>query len=63
VKNIETYVMRWSDIIHINRKKLSYLGNVLKTKDVDAKAILQQEYSTLDLSGIFSSISQTQDKP
>lgn len=56
-KNIETYVMLWSDLIHNNKKKLSYMGNVLKTEDVDAKELLQKEYPNLNLSDIFSSIS------
>ncbi|TSK08796.1 MAG: hypothetical protein FPO08_05705 [Geobacter sp.] len=58
VNNIEIFVLKWSDIIHANRKKLSYLGNVLKTEDVDAKELLQKEYPTLDLSGVFSSLNQ-----
>ena len=61
-KNIDTYVMRWSDVIHNNRKKLSYLGTVLKTEDVDANELLQKEYPSLDLSGLFSSINQTSGK-
>jgi len=55
-RNIETYVYKWSDIIHNNRKKLSYLGNVLKTVDVDAKELVQKEYPELVATGLFSSL-------
>lgn len=55
-RNIEIYILKWSDILHSNRKKLSYLGNALKTEDIDAKEMVQKEYPSLDLTGIFSFI-------
>lgn len=62
LKNIETYVMKWSDLLHINRKKLSYHGSVLKTEDAKAEDILQTENPELNLSGLFSSLNQTSAK-
>jgi len=58
-KNIETYVMKWSDLIHINRKKLSYHGSVLKTEDANAEDILKKENPELQLTGLFSTLNQT----
>lgn len=55
-RNIETFVYKWSDILHNNRKKLSYLGNVLKTEDVDTKKLVQKEYPELITTGLFSSL-------
>ncbi|RII31310.1 MAG: hypothetical protein CXR30_00395 [Geobacter sp.] len=53
---IEIHVMKWADILSNNRQKLSYLGNVLNTEDVDATEMVKKEYPALDMTGIFSSI-------
>lgn len=52
--NIETWVIKWSDLIHNNRKKLSYLGNALKTKDQNVKDVFEKEFSDIDISNLFS---------
>ncbi len=53
---IEIHVLKWADILSNNRQKLSYLGNVLKTEDVDAKELVQKEYPNIDMTGLFSSL-------
>ncbi len=52
--NIETWAIRWSELIHSNRKKLSYMGNALKTKDQNVKEIFEKEYSDIDISNLIS---------
>ncbi|WP_054031236.1 ATP-binding protein [Desulfatitalea tepidiphila] len=56
VAEIYTYVMNWADIIHTNRKKLSFLGNILKTKDRTTREVFEKDYPEIDLSGIISEL-------
>jgi len=46
-KNIEVYVMEWSEIIELNKRKLTYLSNQLEIKDKSVKDKFEQEYATL----------------
>ena len=54
--NIETWVIKWADLIHINRKKLSYMGNELRTKDQSIKDIFNKEYSDINISNLISTM-------
>lgn len=40
---VEIWIMTWMDIIDMNRKKLSYLGNVLKSSDVNTSNNIENE--------------------
>ena len=51
-KDIEVYVMKWSDIIANNTQRLSYLGNQLKTRDVTVREIFEKNYPELDTSNL-----------
>lgn len=44
---IKLYIMQWSELIEINRKKLSYLSETLNIKAVDAGEKFQKEYPNL----------------
>jgi len=46
-KNIEVYVMKWSELIEQNKRKLGYLSNQLEVKDKSVKDKFEQEYSEL----------------
>ncbi|MFT3823685.1 MAG: ATP-binding protein [Chitinophagaceae bacterium] len=46
-KNIEIYVMEWSELIEQNKRKLGYLSNHLKIKDTSVNEKFEAEY--LDL--------------
>jgi hypothetical protein len=46
-KNIEIYVMKWSELIEMNKRKLGYLSNKLNIKDVSVKEKFEKEYSEL----------------
>ena len=48
--------MKWADIIHTNKKKLSFLGTLLKTKDRSVSEVFEQDYPEVDLSGIISEL-------
>lgn len=54
--NVTAYVMKWSNLIHSNRRKLSFLGNFLKTKDQDVKEVFISDYPDIDFSGIVSNL-------
>jgi hypothetical protein len=51
-KDIEIYVMKWSDIITDNKQRLSYLGNQLKTRDVSVREIFEKDYPELDITNL-----------
>lgn len=53
-KPIETFVIKWSDLIHHNRKKLTYLSNALKTKDRSAKDVFESEFSEIEIENLES---------
>lgn len=44
VADITIYVYEWSDIIAENRRKLSFLGNVLRAQDTDIRNMIQNDY-------------------
>lgn len=46
-KNIEVYVMEWSELIEQNNRKLGYLANKLKIKDKSVKIKFEKEYAEL----------------
>lgn len=46
-KNIEVYVMEWSELIQQNNRKLGYLANKLEIKDRSVKIKFEKEYSEL----------------
>ena len=60
VGNIYTYVIKWSDLIHSNNRKLSYLGNILKTKDRDVQEVFETDYPDIDISDMVSNLSCVQ---
>lgn len=46
-KNIEVYVMSWSEIIELNKRKLGYLHQQLTIKDKSVKEKFEEEYPEL----------------
>ncbi len=46
-KNIEVYVMEWSELIEQNKRKLGYLSSQLQVKDMTVKKKFEKEYSEL----------------
>lgn len=46
-KNIEVYVMEWSELIEQNKRKLGYLSNQLRIKDKSVNDKFEMEYSEL----------------
>jgi len=48
--------MKWADVIHANKKRLSFLGTLLKTKDRSVSEVFEQDYPDVDFSGIISEL-------
>lgn len=46
-KDIEVYVMEWSELIELNKRKLGYLSTQLNVKDKSVRQKFEEEYSDL----------------
>ena len=62
VKNVEVWALKWSDLIEENRRKLTYLGNVLHTKDREVREQWEREFPDVDLQKLRSVLSLTKRK-
>lgn len=58
-KKIELYVYKWSELIHSNKRRLSYLSNILKTKDRDIKDVFEKDYPDIVISDLVSTLSNS----
>jgi hypothetical protein len=56
---VEVWIMTWMDIINMNRKKLSYLGKVLKTSDKDTSSSIENDLKEIKNNKIRSRLSTT----
>lgn len=45
---VEIWVMKWSDLIERQKRKLNYLSTNLSIKDVDVDAIAQRDFENID---------------
>jgi hypothetical protein len=61
-KPVEVWAIRWSDLIEINRRKLSYLGNVLNVKDRDVKSVFDSEFADVPLGKLKSVLDRSKTK-
>lgn len=48
-ENIEVSVIRWSELFENTKRKLSYLSNVLKTKDIDIEEKTKKDFSEIEV--------------
>lgn len=47
-KNVEIWVMKWSDLIENVKRKLSYMSNILHTKDVDVQEKASRDFEEIE---------------
>lgn len=47
-KNIEIWVMKWSDVIENIKRKLKYMSSVLKVKDVDVQEKASKDFEEIN---------------
>jgi len=55
-KNIEIWVMKWSDLIENVKRKLQYMANLLQTKDIDVQEKAQRDFADIDFNKVSSSL-------
>ena len=55
-KQVEIWAIKWSDLIEENRRKLTYLGNHLATKDREVQEFWLSEFGDVPTKEIFSKI-------
>lgn len=55
-RNIQIWVMKWCDLIEDVKRKLTYMSNLLKTKDVDVQEKAQRDFEGIDMSRINSTL-------
>ncbi|WP_343707297.1 ATP-binding protein [Flavobacterium sp.] len=55
-KNIEIWVMKWSDLIENVRRKLTYMSNILHTKDVDVQEKAAKDFEDIEVGKYFSTL-------
>lgn len=58
-KNIEVYIMEWSELIELNKRKLGYLSTKLQVKDVDVKEKFETEYPEIINEKLASRLTKT----
>lgn len=54
--NIEVWVIKWSEIIEHVKRKLTYMSNVLKLKDVDVKKVADRDFSEIEFGKTFATL-------
>ncbi|MCW3108605.1 MAG: hypothetical protein JWQ09_3111 [Segetibacter sp.] len=54
--NIEVWVIKWSEIIETIKRKLTYMSNILATKDVDVQKKAQDDFEHIDFGKTFSTL-------
>lgn len=47
-KNIEIWVMKWSDVIENIKRKLKYMSNILEVKDVDVQEKASKDFEEIN---------------
>ncbi|MGX1754579.1 ATP-binding protein [Sphingobacterium corticibacter] len=55
-KNIEIWIMKWSDLIENVKRKLQYMANLLQTKDIDVQEKAQRDFADIEFNKVSSSL-------
>ncbi|WGU71111.1 ATP-binding protein [Capnocytophaga canimorsus] len=58
-KNIEIWVMKWSDLIENTKRKLKYMANILQTKDIDVQEKAKRDFEDIDFNKTSSTLRKT----
>jgi len=62
-KNIEVYVMEWSELIELNKRKLGYLSAKLKVKDKSVRSAFETEYPGIINEKVTARLTRTKGVP
>lgn len=55
-KNIEIWVMKWSELIEDVKRKLKYMAHILETKDIDVQEKAKRDFEEIDFSKVSSTL-------
>ena len=55
-KNIEIWIMKWSDLIENTKRKLKYMANILQTKDIDVQEKAQRDFEDISFNKVSSTL-------
>lgn len=55
-KNIEIWIMKWSDLIENTKRKLKYMANILQTKDIDVQEKAQRDFEDISFIKVSSTL-------
>jgi hypothetical protein len=54
--NISISVIRWSDLIENNKRKLKYMSSILKTKDISIQDKIEKDFSEIEFTKVKSTL-------
>lgn len=55
-KNIEVWIMKWSDLIENVKRRLKYMSNILETKDIDVQEKALRDFEEIDFGKVSSTL-------
>lgn len=55
-KNIEIWIMKWSDLIENTKRKLKYMANILQTKDIDVQEKAKRDFEDINFNKVSSTL-------
>ena len=55
-KNIEIWIMKWSDLLENVKRKLKYMSAILNTKDIDVQEKAEKDFADIEFSKVSSSL-------
>ena len=55
-KNIEVWIMKWSDLLEDVKRKLKYMSNILNTKDIDVQEKAEKDFADIEFNKVSSSL-------
>lgn len=55
-KNIEIWIMKWSDLLEDVKRKLKYMSTVLNTKDIDVQEKATKDFADIEFNKVSSSL-------
>lgn len=55
-KNIEVWIMRWSDLIENVKRRLKYMSHILNTKDIDVQEKAERDFQDIEFNKVSSTL-------
>ena len=55
-KNIQIWIMRWSELIENVKRKLKYMSQILETKDIDVQEKIVRDFEGIEFNKVSSTL-------